>query len=437
MNQNIAHSLEPAKTTARVCPHGHSGAGEGKFCLQCGSMMVEASLQQTPMGITMPANQGQRFETLAPLAANYSVDPRIFQWSMDAEAMTRLRSITPLVAIAKKVSDRVGRRWVESTCNGIRLSKDQLPEIYELAVHAARCLSMRHMPVVYLSGERPWETMTFGSEEQSFIVIGSALAASFRSSEMLFILAREMGRIVAGHTLWRTVIRFLVGELNPRAGMLRGGLTGLLDPTKWLEGAIELPLLGWARQAEITADRAGLLAVGNEEIARRTLMAWSLKAPNIPPRINLQAWIQQQEEDAFDQGMQLSEMFSSATPYIARRLKLLSTYAQEPQYLAHRQQWSELLAVAQPAKSQSARSTASASNRSLQPSEVFTTKCPHCQTRLQVPKSLMQQDSIALRCSNQECRKVHVLRRNVGPKAQEKSAPSLNHKPSVLAAACD
>ncbi|MEZ6104998.1 MAG: M48 family metallopeptidase [Pirellulaceae bacterium] len=374
----------PIAASHKACPRGHQNAGQGRFCQQCGQpLMVVANGQPAATDVTT-SRIDQRYEALPPLAPNYIVSPQLYQWSLDAQAMSRLRSITPLTALAKRVSDRAGRRWVESTCNGIRLGSNQLPEIHELAVHAARALGMRRMPVVYLSGEQPWDAMTFGSEEQAFIVIGSALAASFRGPEMLFILAREMGRIVAGHTLWRTVIRFLVGEMNPRSGLLRGGVAGLLDPGKWLEGAIELPLLGWARQAEITADRAGMLVVGQEEIARRTLMAWSLKAPNIPPRINLEAWLQQQEEDAGDQGMQLSEMLTSSTPYIARRLKLLGDYTQDPNFQMHRRAWDHVLGLPGPTASNAATPPA---RPAIDPAQVFTTACPHCGTKLHVPRS--------------------------------------------------
>ncbi len=439
----------------RRCPGGHADCGQGKFCIVCGRPLIEANeatpraevptitvpgvpttipaapavnyfpsmtprVEAAPIGSAPIANAPvtpaapvasgraaeDRFEELELLAPNYRVEPQLFQWSLDAQAMATLRSITPLTALARKVSDKVGRRWVESTCNGIRLGRKQLPEIHGLAVDAARTLGMRRMPLVYLSGERPWDAMTYGSEDQSFVVLGSALAASFGGDDLKFILAREMGRIVAGHTVWRTVIRMLVGEMNPRAGMLRGGIAGLLDPGKWIEGAIELPLLGWARQAEITADRAGLLAVGDERIARRTLLAWSLKAPQIPRRINIDAWLEQQAEDSTDEGMQLSEMLSSSTPYIARRLALLADYARDPAPLAHREYWRAYLpGTATPAS----RPASTKPRPAAEP--MHTTRCPECGTSLQVPKRLLTGDSLAVRCSNPDCRKVHVLRR--------------------------
>ena len=240
--------------------------------------------------------------------------------------MAKLRSVGPLMSAAKSLSQRVGRPWIEATFNGVRLSERQLPAIYAMAVQAARLLGLRRMPNIYLSGERPWSALTFGSERDAFVVMGSALVSSFQKSELIFLFAREMGHILAGHALWKTVIHLLVGEPGVGAGMMRQGVAGLLDPTRLIEGAIELPLLGWARQAEITADRAGLLVAGSWEQAQKVLMMWALKSPVLQRQINLTAWLEQQEQDTHDQGIRLAELVTSATPYLTRRLKLMREY---------------------------------------------------------------------------------------------------------------
>jgi len=51
-----------------------------------------------------------------------------------------------LNAAAQAVSEKVGRRWIESTFNGVLLGEKQLPQIYGQAVRAARILGMSHMP---------------------------------------------------------------------------------------------------------------------------------------------------------------------------------------------------------------------------------------------------------------------------------------------------
>jgi Zn-dependent protease with chaperone function len=150
----------------------------------------------------------------------YKVENSAFGWAADFKAMSALKAITPLNAAAKAVSERVGRRWIEAAFNGVLLSEKQLPQIFGQSVRAARILGMSHMPDVYLSGDRPWDCLTFGTDKDSFIVVGSALAGNFQGVDMLFLLAREMGHCKAGHALWKTVIRFLLGEQGRSKGVL-------------------------------------------------------------------------------------------------------------------------------------------------------------------------------------------------------------------------
>jgi hypothetical protein len=64
-------------------------------------------------------------------------------------------------------------------------------------------------------------------------------------------------------------------------GLLSNGLLNAINPVKLIEGAVEMPLMAWSRQSEITADRAGLLAVGDEALARRVLLAWSIRSARL------------------------------------------------------------------------------------------------------------------------------------------------------------
>ena len=268
---------------------------------------------------------------LRPLVPGYQVDPSAFAWAADAKAMARLRAITPLNAAARAVSEKVGRRWIEVTFNGVRLGERQMPQVFGQAVRAARILGMSHMPDVYLSGERPWDMLTFGTDTDSFIVVGSAMAGNFQGVDMLFLLARELGHCKAGHALWKTVIRFFLGEQGPAKGFMAGGIfNAIFSPTALIGGAIEMPLLAWARQADITADRAGLLTVGNEETARRVLLSWSLKSAQLYRQLNIDAWLEQQAQDVGDM-LRLSELTTTSTPYIGPRLKLLTQYATSPE----------------------------------------------------------------------------------------------------------
>ncbi len=246
--------------------------------------------------------------------------------------MMRLQKIPALHAAVRAVSDKVGRPWIESTFNGIRTGPKQLPDVWKRAVLAARLLGLPSMPDVYIAGDQMWTTYTYGTETNFFIVLGTSILINFQNDELLFVLAREMGHCRAGHALRKTVTRFLAGDTSVHSGLLSDGLLHALHPTKLIEGAVDMPLMAWSRQAEITADRAGLLAVGDEELARRVLLAWSIRSARLLQQVNIEEWMKQEEASA-DTMTRVSEMTTSSSMYTTRRLRLLGQAAQEPELM--------------------------------------------------------------------------------------------------------
>jgi Zn-dependent protease with chaperone function len=395
---------------------------------------------------------------LRPLAPGYAIDCSAFQWSEDGKAMSALRALRPLNAAARAVSDKIGRRWVETTFNAVLLGENQLPDVYAQAVRAARLLGMSHMPDVYVSGERMWDCLTFGSDRDSFILLGTAIVTNFQGDDLLFLLAREIGHCRAGHALWKTVTRFLLGDHGPRKGLLSNGVFAALSPSALLEGALEMPLLAWARQAEITADRAGLLAVGDEGIARRVLLSWTLKSAFLYRRINIDAWLEQQAADEDSTMTRLSELTTSSTPYITRRLNLLTQFARSPE-LAH---WRSVIGRFAPpllpaAPPQPNGGPALAATQSTQPptqtqatqasptgarpaagqsgprptpqDDDIRLKCASCGTPMRVPKKVLAgKQQLNVRCPNSGCTKLVTLRRKAAPAA----APNTAQQPAAL-----
>jgi len=371
------------------------------FCAACGGMGVRLKAEDQVC---------HQCGWLRPLVPGYHLECSTFQWAQDGAAMATLRSIGTLTAAAKAVSDKVGRPWIESTFNGVRLGPRQMPHIWSQAVLAARIMGLSSMPDVYISGERMWDTYTFGSDSNAFIVLGTALAANFQGEDLLFLLIREMGHCRAGHALWKTVIRFLAGDTGPRRGLMSDGVLGALSPTKLVESAIEMPLMAWARQAEITADRAGLLALGDEALVRRVLLAWTLRSSFLFRQINIEAWMEQ-EEDSDDQVTRISEMTSSSTLYITRRLRLLSRFAKEPELT----RWSGTIRALRPRIAPqpvpplrppgpvpSARPAATSDSLRLE--------CARCHTGMRVPYAVLQgKRALNVRCP--QCGSVVTLRK--------------------------
>jgi len=231
---------------------------------------------------------------------------------------------------------------------------------------------------------------------------------------MLFLLAREMGHCRAGHALWKTVIRFFLGEQGPAKGFMAGGIfNAILNPTHLITGAIEMPLLAWARQAEITADRAGLLAVGSEEVARRVLLSWSLRSSVMFRQINIEDWLAQQEEDD-DNYTKLSELTTSSTPYIGPRMKLLAKYARSPelkQYLAAISDSIKRAAPKQPPP------------KPKDDPDILRFKCATCSAPMRIPRHILDGKSeLPVKCPNAKCGAITRLKKNVTKAEREVAA---------------
>ncbi len=467
--------MTTASNPTYVCPNGHGSPpfASARFCNQCGATFVPApqpTLQtpapwqgggqtaayQTP---TMPPVNGAPYPAppvvgaagtvpaicqtcggdgsrltfdvivcpqcrwLRPLVPGYVVHTSAFQSGADSAAMAKLRSMGPLNTAARAVSDKVGRRWVETSFNAVRLGDNQLPEIYHQAIRAARLLGMPSMPDVYVSGDKMWDAATYGSDRSAFLLIGTALLNNYKGDDLLFMLAREMGHCRAGHALWKTVGMFLLGQQGPRKGMMSDGILKALDPQHLIESAMEVPFLTWARQAEITADRAGMLAIGSEETARRVLLSWSLRSVPLYQQINIDAWLQQQE-DSDDQMTRIAEMVSSPMPFITRRLKLLRQFAESPELAQMRSVIGPLdqQAIATPTE-HSAPAAASvpigqpaADIPAAQPvtpadpaheADFVRLSCPECHSAMRVPRAdLSGKDVFKVRCPNTTCGKV-------------------------------
>ncbi|HSH44344.1 MAG TPA: M48 family metallopeptidase, partial [Longimicrobiales bacterium] len=79
--------------------------------------------------------------------------------------------------------------------------------------------------------------------------------------ELVFLLGHELGHIMSGHVLYRTMLVILL-----QLASLGFPLIGLAAR------AVLLGLLEWSRKSELSSDRAGLLAVQDPDAALRTSM---------------------------------------------------------------------------------------------------------------------------------------------------------------------
>lgn len=346
------------------CVHcGVALPGTARFCNQCGKPVSagHAGFQCPGCGETISSREspcpkcgsrpvhclqcGRRHasskffcpdcKTLTGAAPAYQLQPREFEHPSMQQMNQMLRQSTGLHSMAQMISKKVGKPWYESLFNSVLTSENQYPRIFELAYIAARRIGLKKMPSVYVEADRGYQSATYGSDQDSFLNIGTFLPRLLNDRELLFVLGHELGHLVSNHALWTTVSMFLVGQ-HRSSVMSEGIIQYLTNPFKVVEQGMESVISSWMRVSDLTADRAALLVVGDFEVAKRVLFLLYFKSRRELQDVNLDEWVRQQMSQ--DSGAQKLSEFGSPTPYLGTRLKELQIFYDSPRYAALRKQ---------------------------------------------------------------------------------------------------
>ena len=145
--------------------------------------------------------------------------------------------------------------------SAVRVSERQFPHIYELVRDGSYILDLDEVPEVYVTQNPLVNAMALG-RDKPFIVITTGMVNLYDPEELRWVVGHELGHILSGHTVYRTMLVILL-QLASRVAFLPISL-GL--------GAIIWGLEEWFRKSELSCDRAGLLAGQDVDAARRALM---------------------------------------------------------------------------------------------------------------------------------------------------------------------
>ena len=100
-------------------------------------------------------------------------------------------------------------------------------------------------------------------KDRPFIVLTTGLVNLHDEEELRFVVGHELGHILSGHAVYRTMLLILI-QLAARIAWMPIGYLGLRGIIWGLEE--------WFRKSELSCDRAGLLAGQDVDAARRALM---------------------------------------------------------------------------------------------------------------------------------------------------------------------
>jgi Zn-dependent protease with chaperone function len=169
-----------------------------------------------------------------------------YAYAGDLRLLRALDRVRP-VKLALEATERLWRSTARAQmlAGAVKTSAREQPEVHAIA---ARCAEALHIaaPPVYVATQHPGlEAHTFGTDDESYVVLDGGLLERLNEAELTDVIGRELGRIQNQHVLYATALYYL-DHFAARF-------------VRWIVTPARLALSGWAKRAAITCDRAGLI----------------------------------------------------------------------------------------------------------------------------------------------------------------------------------
>src|ERR1700677_449920 len=192
------------------------------------------------------------------------ISSRAYEHPADRSALVALRKLTGFDTLLRQLSGLCPQRALRLIflASSVKVSEQQFPHIHEMLRDACYVLDLEKVPELYVVQQPLVNAMAVGLNEP-FIVLNSGLVDLLDPEERRAVIGHEVGHILSGHAVYSTMLAILI-LLAARIAWMPIGYLGLRGIIWGLEE--------WFRKAELSCDRAGLLACQDIDASRRVLM---------------------------------------------------------------------------------------------------------------------------------------------------------------------
>src|SRR5215469_13723516 len=255
------------------------------------------------------------------------ISSRAYEHPADRSALVALRKLTGFDVILRNLAGLFSDRALRLLflASSVRASEQQFPGLYQMLLDGAYVLDLPRVPELYIWQNPEVNAMALGTDKP-FIVITTGMIDLMDEEELRFVIGHELGHVLSGHSVYRTMLFYLIG-LAARLALV---------PIAWIGlKAVIWGLEEWYRKSELSCDRAGLLAGQDVPAARRALMKMA-GGPHLA-ELSADAFLEQAREydavpDVRESLIKLMQLQGTTHPFAVVRFAELDRWSSEGEY---------------------------------------------------------------------------------------------------------
>lgn len=245
-----------------------------------------------------------------------------YAYEGDLRVLRKMRTLKPVeVAVGQTV--KLSKEFLTNDLlgNAVKVGPQQFPRIHRITRECAHTLGIAAPQVYIVPNIGSINAATYGVDSDAFIMVHAATVDALSDEELRFVIGHECGHIQNNHVVYLTTLHMLRMILQvAAAGVV---LAPFLMPAT-------LALQSWARAAEVTCDRAGLLCCKNPTVATHSFVKLAIGSRRLFDQMNVDVYLEQLKEAKGGYG-RMGELQRSH-PYLTKRIEALRVFAESALY---------------------------------------------------------------------------------------------------------
>jgi Zn-dependent protease with chaperone function len=223
------------------------------------------------------------------------------------------------VTMALEATTRLWRDVARTELLGtaVKVTDQQYPRVWRAARAAGAALRVQ-VPVVFAAPTSSIKVKVLGTEDAPHLIVNLDLAEKLDDTELIAAIAHELGHVQNGHILYATALHYLTSSA---AFFVR-----------WVVQPAIMTLQAWSRRAEVTCDRAAILAVKDLDKTLTAMVKLELGLEK-GSAFNAEEYLKSVVDVKKGGFGRFAEMFRSH-PYVPKRVQALRLFADSALFAA-------------------------------------------------------------------------------------------------------